>query len=298
MTQQAPLEERVYAAAVMKMLGHVGDCADCREAKCSKCSVVGFEHADADACLAAAEARRQKALDDAHRAAEKGLILAPVAAERDLTDPTTKLCPSGEELRAAAHEARLAMPSERLVAYWGLESPDVPPDDRWDSTRGAEWVRSDLVRARKMLEQIEERKGITLEGVDEDQQALRVAFLKGFRSVCPGPGRPPTEEELAARRVAVERIVAAISERFVRRFRGVLPHPTAVEAFRRGHDLVHDWVVFAAGVESVRLRKAVLWGQAAPKGTEPGGVEEQVEEMRKLARWAAERFAEMAQEQG
>ena len=57
-------------------------------------------------------------------------------------------------------------------------------------------------------------------------------------------------------------------------------------------------MTLANGIEQVRLCKAVLWGQAAPKGAEPGDVVNQVEEMRKLARWAAERFAELAQEAG
>lgn len=298
MTQQAPLEERNYARAVLDMLRHVGDCDGCKEAACSRCGAKGFEHPDADACLAAAKARKKKELAEATRIAEApGVpILAPAAPEeRDLTDPTTKL-------RAAAHEARRATAAERLIAYWGLESKDVPEEDRWDCLRGAEWVRSDPGKARAMLEQIQSRKGCLLEDVDEEAQAIRSAFLKGFRSVCPGPGRPPTEEEIAARRAAVERIVALVSERFVNRHRGVLPHPAAVEAFRRGHDLAvaaTDIVELADGLERVRFRKSALWGQPAPRGQEaPTGVAGQVEELRLLARWAAERLVEMKREEG
>jgi hypothetical protein len=294
-TQQAPLEERTYVQALGRMLAHVADCEGCRTAACSRCSLVGVEHADADECIAAAEKAKQT---PAPVREGGGVLILPRADERDLSDPRSKLCPRGDELRAACRAAMAELPAERLVRYWGLESPDVPPDDRWDATRGAEWLRSDPAQARLIVGQLEARRGQRLEEVDVPTEHLRDGFLKGFRSTHPGPGRPPTEEELAARRAAVERIVALISDRFVHRFRGILPHPAAVEAFRRGHDLAHDWVAFAAGVEAVQLRKATVWGQPAPRGTEPGDVAAQADELRKLAKWAAERFAEMESEKG
>ncbi len=294
MSQQVPLEERAYAAAVVEMMSHVGECAACREAKCSRCSALGFEHPDADACIAADQAAKARG--------QSSTIILSGPAERDLTDPTTKLCPRGEELRTYAHEKRLATPAERLVRYWGLESPDVPEEDRWDCARAAEWLRGDLGRSRQALTQLEERKGVALEEVDEEVGVLRTAFLKGYRVVCPGLGRPPTPAELAERRAAVERIVTAISERFARRFRGLLPHPAAVEAFRRGHDLAvgsSDLVRLANGIEQVRLLKASLWSQPVSRDAAvPASVADQAEALRQLAKWAAERFEAMTREAG
>lgn len=288
----APLEERRYVGALADMLGHVGGCDACREAKCSRCGLGGFEHPSSDACIDAAQAAKA-----APAAPTSGVIII-AQPERDLSDPATKLCPRGDELRAAAHEARLATPAERLVRYWGLESPDVPLVDQWDCKRAAEWIRSDPGLARQILGQLEERREQALEDVEVPTDHLREGFLKGFRETHPSPG-PPTDEETQARRAAVERIASLVSERFVLRHRGLLPHPSAVEAFRRGHDqalAATDLVRLADGIEAVRLRKAVLWGQPAPRGTDLGGPAEQADELRKLARWAAERFAEIERE--
>ena len=300
-----PREEWAYARALAKLMDHVGPCPDCAErvraGTCTGCGVVGRVEMACGGAGCGPEQRLCSGCADAHL---KGVMTmrmpgdpappAPAAplpapsAVFDLSDPATPLCEKGVGLRAAAAEARAATPAERLIAFYGLELPDVPAPDAHDCARGAAWLRGDPGEARVIMERVVEKAG-PLEEREEPTPELRAAFLAGFRQRFPSRGPAPTEEQRARRSRAADRICAVVLDRYERRH-GKPPPPEVAQAFRRSHDL---WVMtddpntdlerMADDAEAFRARHAGVWVKRSilpPKSP--------AEELKKIARWVAE----------
>lgn len=293
-----PREERAYARALAKLVEHVVACT--RDVKmagdvscgmtptCPHGKVLGDPRGPRGAlgCSCCGSNLVDVATGTCLECADPSSVVAsPVY---DVSDPSTPLCPRGAELRAAALAARAATPSERLISFYALESPDVPPADAHDCARAAAWLRGDPGEARVILERLVERAG-PLEEREEPTPDLREAFLVGFRRRFPSRGPAPTEEQRARRAAAADRLVAAIAERYVNRHGAPAP-ADAIEAFRRSHDLwiqgdtgMGDLERLADDVERFRAEHPRLWGlRALLPPRDP------LRELRKIARWVSE----------
>lgn len=317
-------EERAHVRALAALVEHVGPCGDCAE-RVRRNACTGCGRPTPRPEMSGSGGVRLCG-DCTTRQLEEAMTLRmpgepapevvppasrpPAAPVIDLSDPGLPLCARGEELRAAALEARAALPAERLIIFYGLEARPreegfdadydldaIPPVDAHDCARAAAWLRGDPGEARAILDTVVERAG-PLEEREGSTAEHREAFLKGFRQRFPSRGPAPTEEVKARRAAAADRLVAIIAERYSNRHGG-LPPDDALAEYRRGYDL---WIMgdgpgdlekMVEKAEEFKRDHARTWGlKALLRPKDP------LAELKKIARWIAEGLIREESEKG